>query len=39
LSKLTGADFGFDKQAWRTWYAQEKIAQEAGQPAVNVRRQ
>src|SRR5262245_1157771 len=39
LSKLTGADFGFDKQAWRTWFAQEKIAQEAGQPAVNVRRQ
>jgi hypothetical protein len=39
LSKLTGADFGFEKQAWTTWYAQEKIAQEAGQPAVNVRRQ
>ena len=26
LSKMTGADFGFNKAAWRTWYAQEKIA-------------
>ena len=24
LSKLTSADFGFDKKAWRIWYAQEK---------------
>jgi len=38
LSKLTGADFGFNKAAWRTWHAQEKIAAEARTPAVNTRR-
>lgn len=38
LSKLTGADFGFDKRAWRIWYAQEKIAKDAAQPSINARR-
>jgi hypothetical protein len=38
LSKLTGADFGFDKRAWRIWYAQEKIAKDATQPSINARR-
>jgi hypothetical protein len=38
LSKLTGADFGFDKRAWRIWHAQEKIALEAGKPLINARR-
>ena len=38
LSKLTGADFGFDKRAWRIWYAQEKIATDASQPLINSRR-
>lgn len=38
LHKLTGVDFGFDQKAWRYWHAQEKIAQEAKQPVVNVRR-
>src|SRR5439155_23880506 len=38
LSKLTGADFGFDKRAWRIWYAQEKIAKDATQPSINSRR-
>jgi HEAT repeat protein len=38
LSKLTGADFGFNKAAWRTWHAQEKIAAEARTPMVNTRR-
>jgi hypothetical protein len=38
LSKLTGADFGFDKRAWRIWYAQEKIAKDAAQPSINSRR-
>ena len=37
LSKLTGADFGFDKAAWRYWYAQEKIAAEAERNARSVR--
>jgi hypothetical protein len=39
LSKLTGADFGFDQRAWRYWYAQEKVAREAAQPVVDARRQ
>ncbi len=39
LSKLTGANFGFDKKAWRTWYAQDKIAREAAQPLLDARRQ
>ena len=38
LSKLTGADFGFNKQAWRYWHAQEKVAQEAGKPVADTRR-
>jgi hypothetical protein len=38
LSKLTGADLGFDKRAWRIWYAQEKIAKDAAQPSINARR-
>jgi HEAT repeat protein len=38
LSKLTGADFGFNKQSWRYWHAQEKIAKEAGKPVVDARR-
>jgi hypothetical protein len=38
LSKLTGADFGFNKVAWRTWYAQEKIAAESRAPVVSTRR-
>lgn len=38
LSKLTSADFGFDKKAWRVWYAQEKIAREMSQPVVSARR-
>jgi HEAT repeat protein len=29
LSKLTGANFGFDQRAWRTWYSQDKIARES----------
>jgi hypothetical protein len=39
LSKLTGADFGFDQRAWRYWYAQEKVAREAAQPVIDARRQ
>jgi PBS lyase HEAT-like repeat len=39
LGKLTGVDFGFEQKAWRSWHAQEKIAQETKQPAVDVRRQ
>ena len=39
LTKLTGADFGFDKRAWRFWHAQEKQAAEARQPLVDARRQ
>lgn len=39
LNKLTGADFGFDKRAWRTWYAQDKLAREASQPLLDARRQ
>jgi hypothetical protein len=39
LTRLTGANFAFDKKAWRFWYAQERIAQEAGQPVVDGRRQ
>ncbi len=38
LSKLTGADFGFDKGAWRSWHAQAKIAAESRAPVVNTRR-
>jgi hypothetical protein len=39
LSKMTGASFGFDQRAWRYWHAQEKIAREAGKPAIDARRQ
>jgi hypothetical protein len=39
LSKLTGTNFGFDEQSWRYWYAQDKIAREAAQPAFDARRQ
>jgi hypothetical protein len=39
LSKLTGMNFGFDEQAWRTWYAQDKIARESAQPPLDARRQ
>jgi hypothetical protein len=39
LGKLTGASFGFNQTSWRYWYAQEKIAQEASQPAIDARRQ
>jgi hypothetical protein len=39
LSKLTGADFGFDQRAWRYWYAQEKVARETSQPVIDARRQ
>lgn len=38
LSKLTGADFGFDKRAWNTWHAQEKIARDMAKPVVQIRR-
>lgn len=38
LSKLTNADFGFDKKAWRIWYAQEKIARDLAQPVISARR-
>jgi hypothetical protein len=38
LTRLTGANFAFDKKAWRYWYAQERVAQEAGQPMVDARR-
>jgi hypothetical protein len=39
LSKMTGADFGFNKQAWRMWHAQEKVAAEQSKPAVEARRE
>jgi hypothetical protein len=39
LTRLTGADFGFDKRAWRFWHAQEKQAAEARQPLIDARRQ
>lgn len=39
LTKLAGADFGFDKRAWRFWHAQEKQAAEARQPPIAARRQ
>jgi len=39
LSKMTGADFGFNKQAWRMWHAQEKVAAEAGKGNVEARRE
>jgi hypothetical protein len=39
LTKLTGANFGFDHRAWRFWHAQEKQAAEAKQPLVDARRQ
>ena len=35
LSKLTGANFGFDQRAWRYWHAQEKLAQEASRPPID----
>jgi hypothetical protein len=38
LTKLTGANFGFQQKAWRHWHAQERIAAEARQPAVDARR-
>jgi hypothetical protein len=38
LTKLTGADFGFDQRAWRYWYSQEKIAKESSQPPLDARR-
>lgn len=38
LNQLTGVDFGYDQRAWRYWHAQDKIAKEASQPMVNVRR-
>jgi hypothetical protein len=39
LTKLSGANFGFDQRAWRYWHAQEKVAAEAKQPLVDARRQ
>jgi len=39
LTKLTGANFGFDQRGWRFWHAQEKQAAEARQPLVDARRQ
>jgi len=39
LTKLTSANFSFDKKAWRYWYAQEKVSLEASQPTIDVRRQ
>jgi hypothetical protein len=38
LTKLTGADFGFDQRAWRYWYSQEKIAKESSQAPLDTRR-
>jgi hypothetical protein len=38
LTKLTGADFGFDARAWRYWHSRERIAREAAQPTVDARR-
>jgi hypothetical protein len=38
LVKLTGANFNFDQRAWRYWHAQEKIAAESQQPAIDARR-
>ena len=38
LTKLTGADFGYDQRAWRYWHAQEKIAKEASQATLDARR-
>ena len=38
LGKLTGADFGFDQKAWRSWHIQDKIARESQHPAVDTRR-
>lgn len=39
LTKLTGANFGFDQRGWRFWHAQEKISAEARQPLTDARRQ
>jgi hypothetical protein len=39
LTKVTGANFGFDQKTWRQWYAQDKIARETGQPQLDARRQ
>jgi hypothetical protein len=39
LTQLAGVSFGFDQRAWRYWHAQEKIAQEAGRPPLDARRQ
>jgi len=38
LTKLTGTDFGFNQQAWRYWYSQEKIAKETSQAPLDARR-
>jgi hypothetical protein len=39
LTRLTGADFGYDQRAWRYWYSQEKIARESNQASLDARRQ
>lgn len=39
LTRLTGANFGFDRRGWRFWHAQEKQAAEASRPLVDARRQ
>jgi len=39
LTKLTGANFDYDKKSWQYWYAQEKKAREASQPVADARRQ
>jgi hypothetical protein len=39
LIRLTGANFDYDQERWRYWHAQERVAQEASQSAVDARRQ
>jgi hypothetical protein len=39
LSKITGANFGFDQKTWRHWHALDKIAREASQTELDARRQ
>jgi hypothetical protein len=39
LIRLTGANFEYDQERWRYWHAQERVAQEASQSAVDARRQ
>jgi hypothetical protein len=37
LIGLSGANFDYDRERWRYWYAQEERARDASQPVADAR--